>query len=479
MELYYNRTKIVATMGPASAKKDVLLAMIKAGVNVCRLNFSHGKPEDHKVVIDLIREINEQYKTNVGILADLQGPKIRIGLVKDGGIHLVNGTHIKITTHECIGNDEQIYITYDTFPQDVQANEIILLDDGKLQLRVIETNKIDTVICEVVHGGILTSRKGVNLPNTKVSIPSLTEEDLINLEFALKQDVEWIGLSFVRTGEDIIELKRIIARSGSAAKVIAKVEKPEAIDNIDAIIAATDGVMVARGDLGVEMPLEEVPLLQKMIARKCRAASKPVIVATQMLESMITTPRPTRAEVNDVANSVLDGADAVMLSGETSVGEFPVIVIETMAKIVRNVEELGYPFNAPKEAVVKDSSSPYFLSDALCESAVHIAEQSNAVGIVSMTTSGYTAFEISSHRPKASTYIFTSNKQLLNALSLVWGVRAFYYDQLESTDQTIADVNDVLKAENLIKAGDIVINTASTPIIKQGKTNTLKLSIIE
>lgn len=466
-------------MGPASAKKDVLLAMIKAGVNVCRLNFSHGKPEDHKVVIDLIREINEQYKTNVGILADLQGPKIRIGLVKDGGIHLVNGTHIKITTHECIGNDEQIYITYDTFPQDVQANEIILLDDGKLQLRVIETNKIDTVICEVVHGGILTSRKGVNLPNTKVSIPSLTEEDLINLEFALKQDVEWIGLSFVRTGEDIIDLKRIIARNGSSAKVIAKVEKPEAIENIDAIVAATDGVMVARGDLGVEMPLEEVPLLQKMIARKCRAASKPVIVATQMLESMITTPRPTRAEVNDVANSVLDGADAVMLSGETSVGEFPVIVIETMAKIVRNVEEFGYPFNAPKEAVVKDPSSPYFLSDALCESAVHIAEQSNAVGIVSMTTSGYTAFEISSHRPKASTYIFTSNKQLLNALSLVWGVRAFYYDQLESTDQTIADVNDILKAESLIKAGDIVINTASTPIIKQGKTNTLKLSVIE
>lgn len=466
-------------MGPASAKKDVLLAMIKAGVNVCRLNFSHGKPEDHKVVIDLIREINEQYKTNVGILADLQGPKIRIGLVKDGGIHLVNGTHIKITTHECIGNDEQIYITYDTFPQDVQANEIILLDDGKLQLRVIETNKIDTVICEVVHGGILTSRKGVNLPNTKVSIPSLTEEDLINLEFALKQDVEWIGLSFVRTGEDIIDLKRIIARNGSAAKVIAKVEKPEAIDNIDAIIAATDGVMVARGDLGVEMPLEEVPLLQKMIARKCRAASKPVIVATQMLESMITTPRPTRAEVNDVANSVLDGADAVMLSGETSVGEFPVIVIETMAKIVRNVEELGYPFNAPKQATAKDPSSPDFLINALCESAVHIAEQSNAVGIVSMTTSGYTAFEISSHRPKASTYIFTSNKQLLNALSLVWGVRAYYYDQLESTDQTIADVNDTLKAEGLIKTGDVVVNTASTPIIKQGKTNTLKLSVIE
>jgi pyruvate kinase len=478
MKLYYNRTKIVATMGPASAKKEVLLAMIKAGVNVCRLNFSHGRPEDHKGVIDTIREINAEYKTNVGILADLQGPKIRIGLVKDGGIHLVNGTQIKITTQECIGNDEQIYITYDTFPQDVQADEIILLDDGKLQLRVIETNRLDTVMCEVVHGGILTSRKGVNLPNTKVSIPSLTEEDLINLQFALKYDVEWIGLSFVRTGQDIIELKEIIAKSGKAAKVIAKVEKPEAIDNIDEIIAATDGVMVARGDLGVEMPLEEVPLLQKMIARKCRAASKPVIVATQMLESMITTPRPTRAEVNDVANSVLDGADAVMLSGETSVGEFPVIVIETMAKIVRNVEELGYPYNTSKQDTV-DPTAVNYLSNALCESAVHLAQRTDAVGIVSMTTSGYTAFQISSHRPKASTYIFTSNKQLLNALSLVWGVRSFYYDKLESTDDTISDVNNILKTADLIQSGDVVINTAAVPIIKQGKTNMLKVSVIE
>ncbi len=452
--------------------------MIKAGVNVCRLNFSHGKPEDHQKTIDTIREINEQYKINVGILADLQGPKIRIGLVKDGGIHLINGTHINITTHECIGDDNRIYITYETFPQDVKPNEIILLDDGKIQMRVIETNRKDTVLCEVVHGGILTSRKGVNLPNTKVSIPSLTEEDLVNLEFALQNDVEWIGLSFVRTAEDIVELKRIIARSGKSARVIAKVEKPEAIDNIDGIIEATDGVMVARGDLGVEMPLEEVPLLQKMIARKCRAASKPVIVATQMLESMITTPRPTRAEVNDVANSVLDGADAVMLSGETSVGEFPVIVIETMAKIVRNVEELGYPFNTTIEPTTPPTPANY-LSDALCGSAVYLAEHTNAVGIVSMTVSGYTAFEISSHRPKASTYIFTSNKNLLNALSLVWGVRAFYYDKLESTDQTISDVNEILKSENLIEVGDVIINTAAVPIYKQGKTNMLKVSVVE
>ena len=465
-------------MGPASAKKDVLLAMIKAGVNVCRLNFSHGRPEDHQKTIDLIREINEQYKINIAILADLQGPKIRIGLVKDGGIHLINGKHINITTNEAIGDENNIYITYDTFPQDVQANEIILLDDGKLQLKVIETNRKDNVLCEIIHGGILTSRKGVNLPNTKVSIPSLTEEDLTNLQFALQNDVEWIGLSFVRTGEDIVELKRIISRSGKAARVIAKVEKPEAIDNIDAIIAATDGVMVARGDLGVEMPLEEVPMLQKMIARKCRAASKPVIVATQMLESMITTPRPTRAEVNDVANSVLDGADAVMLSGETSVGEFPVIVIETMAKIVRNVEEQGYPFNTPKEART-DASHPNYLSNAVCESAVHLSQHTNAVGIVSMTFSGYTAFEISSHRPKANTYIFTSNRQLLNALSLVWGVKAFFYDERESTDKTVSDVNAILIGENLVERGDVVINTAAVPIVDLGKTNMLKVTVID
>ncbi|MFD0750866.1 pyruvate kinase [Mucilaginibacter calamicampi] len=477
MKLAYNRTKIVATMGPASSNKDVLLSMIKAGVNVCRLNFSHGKISDHKKVIETIREINDQYKTNVAILADLQGPKIRIGLVKDGGINLINGTHINITTHECIGDDNQIYITYPEFPNDVQANEIILLDDGKIQMRVLETNKIDTVVCEVVHGGILTSRKGVNLPATKVSIPSLTPEDLEHLNFVLECDVDWVGLSFVRNAEDIVQLKEIISRSGKAARVIAKIEKPEAIDNIDAIIEVTDGIMVARGDLGVEMPLEEVPLLQKMIARKCRAASKPVIVATQMLESMITTPRPTRAEVNDVANSVLDGADAVMLSGETSVGEFPLIVIETMSKIIRNVEEVGYPFNKGKEDI--DDTKATYLADAICGSAVYLAEQTNAKGIIAMTSSGYTAFEISSYRPDAPTFTFTADKHLLTALSLVWGVRTFYYDKVESTDQTITDCNNMLIAENCIQAGDVIINTVSAPIARQGRTNTVKVSVIE
>ncbi|WP_316798907.1 pyruvate kinase [Pedobacter frigidisoli] len=476
MKPFHSRTKIVATLGPASAKPDVLYSMFNAGLDVCRLNFSHGSQADHQAVLDTIKDLNQKYDYNVGILADLQGPKIRIGLVKEGGINLINGKTTIITTNECIGNEERIYITYQNFPQDVQAGEIILLDDGKLQMKVLSTNLKDEVVCEIVHGGILTSRKGVNLPNTKVSIPSLTPEDRENLEFVLQNDVEWIGLSFVRKAEDIIELKKIIAERGKTARVIAKIEKPEAIANIDEIIAVTDGIMVARGDLGVECPMEEVPLLQKMIVAKCRAASKPVIVATQMLESMITTPRPTRAEVNDVANSVLDGADAVMLSGETSVGEFPLIVIETMQKIIQNIEENNYPFNPDKFLKPK---SPSFLSDAICDSACFLAKQTNAVGIVSMTLSGYTAFEISSHRPEALTFIFTSNRALLNAVSLLWGVRGFYYDKWESTDNTIIEVNEFLKSKKLVKQGDIVINTAAIPMEAKGKTNMLKITVID
>lgn len=476
MKPFHSRTKIVATLGPASAKPDVLYSMFNAGLDVCRLNFSHGSQADHQAVLDTIRDLNKKYEYNVGILADLQGPKIRIGLVKEGGINLINGKTTIITTQECIGNEERIYITYQNFPQDVQAGEIILLDDGKLQMKVLSTNLKDEVVCEIVHGGILTSRKGVNLPNTKVSIPSLTPEDRENLEFVLENDVEWIGLSFVRKAEDIIELKKIIAERGKTARVIAKIEKPEAIANIDEIIAVTDGIMVARGDLGVECPMEEVPLLQKMIVAKCRAASKPVIVATQMLESMITTPRPTRAEVNDVANSVLDGADAVMLSGETSVGEFPLIVIETMQKIIQNIEQNNYPFNPDKFLKPK---SPSFLSDAICDSACFLAKQTNAVGIVSMTLSGYTAFEISSHRPEALTFIFTSNRALLNAVSLLWGVRGFYYDKWESTDNTIIEVNEFLKSKKLVKQGDILINTAAIPMEAKGKTNMLKITVVD
>lgn len=476
MKPFHSRTKIVATLGPASANPEVLYSMFNAGLDVCRLNFSHGSQADHQKVLDTIRSINKKYKYHVGILADLQGPKIRIGTVKDGGIHLVNGKRTTITTKECVGNEDRIYITYENFPKDVKSGEIILLDDGKLQMKVVETNYKDEVLCEIVHGGILTSRKGVNLPNTKVSIPSLTTEDRKNLEFVLQNDVEWIGLSFVRNAMDIIELKDIIKARGKSARVIAKIEKPEAIANIDEIIAVSDGIMVARGDLGVEMPMEEVPLLQKMIVRKCRAASKPVIIATQMLESMITTPRPTRAEVNDVANSVLDGADAVMLSGETSVGEFPLIVIETMQKIISNIEDNSYPFHPEKFLKPKSES---FLSDAVCDSACSLSKQTHAVGIVSMTLSGYTAFEIASHRPQSPIFIFTSNESLLNTLSLIWGVRGFYYDKFESTDNTITEVNEFLKKKKLIKKGDVIINTAAIPMEIKGKTNMLKITVID
>lgn len=476
MEKVQKRTKIVATLGPASAKKEILTSLIAKGVDVCRLNFSHGSQEDHLEVINTIREINSEYNTSIGILADLQGPKIRIGKMKEGGAVLLNGAEVEITTHELVGDENRIYITYQEFPKDVNENEIILLDDGKIQLRVLRSNQKDTVWCEVVHGGVLTSRKGVNLPNTKVSIPSLTDEDLDNLHFVLQYDVEWIGMSFVRNAEDIIRLKEVIREAGKSSRVIAKIEKPEAIDNIDAIIEVTDGVMVARGDLGVEVPMEDVPVLQKMIVKKCRNASKPVIIATQMLESMITAPRPTRAEVNDVANSVLDGADAVMLSGETSVGEFPEIVIETMSKIIVHVERTSYPYyNSKKTAHDAESVIP----DAICGSSVYLAEKTNASAIVAMTYSGYTAFEISSYRPNADIYIFTGNQALLNTLTLLWGVKTFYYDKFESTDGSIHDVNSLLKSKKLVQPGQIVINTASTPLHQKGKTNTIKVTEME
>lgn len=476
MEKVQKRTKIVATLGPASAKKEILASLIAKGVDVCRLNFSHGSQEDHLAVINTIREINSEHNMNIGILADLQGPKIRIGKMKEGGAVLLNGSEVEITTHELIGDENRVYITYPEFPKDVKENEIILLDDGKIQLRVLRSNREDTVWCEVVHGGVLTSRKGVNLPNTKVSIPSLTEEDLDNLHFVLQYDVEWIGMSFVRNAEDIVRLKDVIQKAGKSSRVIAKIEKPEAIENIDAIIEVTDGIMVARGDLGVEMPMEDVPVLQKMIVKKCRNASKPVIIATQMLESMITTPRPTRAEVNDVANSVLDGADAVMLSGETSVGEFPEIVIETMSKIIVHVEQTSYPYYSSKKTAHDNDS---VIPDAICSSSVYLAEKTNASAIVAMTYSGYTAFEISSYRPDADIYIFTGNRTLLNTLTLLWGVKTFYYDKFESTDGSIHDVNTLLKSKNLVQPGQIVINTASTPLHQKGKTNTIKVTAME
>ncbi len=476
MKVYHNRTKIVATLGPASTSKEVLLKMIKAGMDICRINFSHGKHEDLAKIIATIREINKKHNTHVGILADLQGPKIRVGEMTNNGVFLKKNQELVMTTKPCIGTHERLYISYQAFPKDVKVGEIILLDDGKLQFKVISTNKKDSVKVKVIYGGILSSNKGVNLPDTKVSIPSLTPKDLKDLDFILKQEVEWVGLSFVREAKDIIELKEIIKKRHSKTRVIAKIEKPEALKNLDDIIAVTDAVMVARGDLGVECPMEDLPIIQKQIVKKCMEHAKPVIIATQMMESMITNPRPTRAEVNDVANSVLDGADAVMLSGETSVGQYPVEVIKSMQQIIRKIESTAYPY-MQMHAPNKKSST--YRSDSICYTACILAEHNSALGIVSMTHSGYTAFRISSHRPEALTFIFTSNKSLLCMLSLVWGVRGFYYNKFESTDQTMKEVNGILKHHKLVKKGDVVINTASTPIGRSGRTNTIKISEIE
>jgi pyruvate kinase len=474
----FTRTKIVATIGPASANKEVLKEMIKEGVNVCRMNFSHGSYDDHAQVIKNLKEINKDLWVHTAILCDLQGPKLRIGEMENNGVELPAGTELYFTTEKCIGNKERVYITYPQFPQDVRPGEIILLDDGKLMMRVISSNGNNEVKAHVVQGGILSSKKGVNLPNTKISLPCLTDKDKQDLEFALENNVEWIGLSFVRSASDIIELKHIIASKGKKAKVIAKIEKPEALDDIDNIIKEADGLMVARGDLGVEIPMQEVPLIQKMLIKKCLAASKPIIVATQMMESMITNITPTRAEVNDVANSIMDGADAVMLSGETSVGKHPVKVIETVKKIIQNVESYEGIYNHD-QMPENDIRSERFITDSICYNACRLSQRVNAQAIVTMTHSGYTAFKVSSFRPKANIFVFTANHSILNMLSLLWGVRGFYYDKKVSTDHTIADIKYILRKEGMVADGDLMINIASMPIDENGKSNMLKLSFVD
>ena len=472
----HNKTKIIATIGPASSSQKVLKRMIEEGVDIFRVNFSHGSYDDVKKVITTIRALNKKLNTSIGILADLQGPKIRIGKVKNNSVQLKEGKTISLTSKECVGDESKLYINYKHFPSDVSAGEHILINDGKFLLEIISTNKKDLVKAKIIRGGELSSNKGVNLPNTKISLPCLTEKDLKDLDFALENDVEWIGLSFVRSVTDVVDLKKTIKSKHKHARVIAKIEKPEALKEIDNIIDLADGIMVARGDLGVELPMEQVPMIQKMLVDKCIHASRPVIIATQMMESMIENFSPTRAEVNDVANAVMDGADAVMLSGETSVGKHPVEVIIAMQKIVSRVEEeerIYYKEHAPS------LKTQTFISDSICYNACVMARQANVSAIVTMTNSGYTAFRISSHRPNANIFVFTDNRALLSTLSLVWGVRGFYYDKYESTDKTMEDLKKFLKKEGFVKTDDLVINTASMPLIEKGRTNMLRLSHVE
>lgn len=471
------KTKVVATVGPACSSREMLCKLIKAGVNVFRLNFSHGAYADHLSVIEHVRSLNSELGTHIALLGDLQGPKIRIGAFADSMVMMTDGHELVFTTKECVCTIDRLYITYPEFARDVKPGEDLLLDDGKLLFRVIETNGVDEVKARVIHGGVLSSKKGVNLPNTVVSLPSLTEKDKRDLAFILEHKFNWVALSFVRKADDIRHLKLAIKELGIVEDVpgiIAKIEKPDAVKNMDEIIAETDGIMVARGDLGVELPLEQVPLVQKKLIRKCNIAAKPIIVATQMMEGMISNIRPTRAEVNDVANSVLDGADAVMLSGETSVGQFPVEVVETMQKIIHEVEQTEEIYNKPHIANCSDKER--VISDSILSAACNLAVESNANAIIAMTITGYSAQRISSQRPKQDIYIFTGNRFLLCKLNLVWGIKGFHFDKIvSSTTKTFRAITDQLISEKRIKKGDLLIKVASTPIYVAGQTNTVKL----
>lgn len=463
-------------MGPSSAPRDVLKKMFESGVNVCRLNFSHGTHEDHENVIRTIRDLNTETGMSVAILADLQGPKIRTGKMTDNGIVLERGDKVKITTKDILGTSEKFSINYKGLPRDVQAGERLLLDDGKFTLEVVTSNGKDEITAEVIQGGILSSRKGVNFPNTEISMPSLTEKDRIDLDFALLHEVDWVALSFVRSAEDMRALKAIIKKQKKHTKVIAKIEKPEAIEVIDEIIEESNGLMVARGDLGVEIPFQNVPLIQKMLIRKCRSRAKPVIVATQMMESMMDSTTPSRAEVNDVANAVFDGTDAVMLSGETSVGKYPIEVIQAMTNIVQEIEDYEGLYNK-HEVPEKDQNR--FITDSICFNAVRLCKRVEAKAILTMSFTGYTGYKVASQRPNANIFVFTSNRRILTQLNLVWGVKGFYYDKTESTDQTISDIKEMLREAGQINIGDLVINIASMPIESHGNSNMLKLSYVE
>lgn len=472
-----HRTKIVATVGPSCDSYEKLLELVKAGVNVFRLNFSHGSHEDKQMIIDHIRNINKTEPYNIAILADLQGPKLRVGEIENNALEVKVGDVLTFTNEKCIGTLEKIYVSYPNLAGDVVVGNIILIDDGKLEVKVVSIEDNGDVKVVVTLGGVLSSKKGINLPDTKISLPALTEKDLIDLDFIIRQQCDWVALSFVRSVDDITYLRRLLNEQSSKTKIIAKIEKPEALVNIREIILESDGIMVARGDLGVELPVEKIPLIQKELIRKCIHRAKPVIVATQMMESMIDRVKPNRSEITDVANAVLEGADAVMLSGETATGQHPALVVKTMRKIISEVESKEYRYNRGED-LRPQPHSPSFHSDAICYSACKIANDVEANALIGMTQSGYTAFMLSSYRPSSPLYIFTKEKSLVNQLSLSWGVRAFYYAEEISLDEIIYDQINILKERGFIAPGQVVVNTGSTPVDQHLPTNVIKISTV-
>jgi len=470
-----HRTKIVATVGPACDSYEQLLDLVNAGVNIFRLNFSHGSHEDKLTIIEHIRKINKTQPVNIAILGDLQGPKLRVGEIENNSLDVKAGDILTFTNQKCIGTLEKIYVSYPNLAGDVIMGNTIMIDDGKIEVKVvgIETNGDVKVL--VTLGGNLSSKKGINLPDTKISLPALTEKDLIDLAFIIEQECDWVALSFVRSVDDIVKLRGKLNEKNSKTKIIAKIEKPEALVNIRNIIVESDAIMIARGDLGVELPIEQIPLIQKELIRKCLHRAKPVIVATQMMESMIDRVKPNRSEITDVANAVLEGADAVMLSGETAAGNHPALVVQTMRKIIMEVEKKEYRYDRSAD-LKPQAHSPSYHSDAICYNACKIAEDVEANALIGMTQSGYTAFMLSSYRPSSPLFIFTKERTLVNQLSLSWGVRAFYYDEEEGIDNIIQDQINILKERGFIKEGDVVVNTGSTPVHLHLPTNMIKLT---
>ena len=470
-----SQTKVIATVGPACSSKEILFQMIEEGVDVFRLNFSHSSQEEHQKTINIINELNKELNLNIAILADLQGPKLRIGEVENNRIELVEGEFINFVNEKCLGNSKKLYLSYPDLAKDVAIGDSILIDDGKVKLEVVESNKKDTVKAKIIVGGVLSSRKGVNFPNTVITLPSMTDEDVSNALFALENNIDWIALSFVRKAEDVAILKDLIKRKNGTASVIAKIEKPEALNDLCNIVTIADAVMVARGDLGVELSFERVPLIQKKIVKMCISKGKPVIIATQMMESMITSFTPTRAEANDVANAVLDGADALMLSAETSVGKYPVETIRNMQQIIDWTESNGFPFYREH---IPEENTPRFVAETICYQACTMAHFTKAKAIITFTNSGFSAFKLSSHRPKADIFALTNNLTLIKKMSLVWGVRAFYCKDFNVMAKAIEYSEKMLKENGLINTGDVIINIGSSPLHEKGATNMIKLGIV-
>lgn len=470
------KTKIIATVGPSCNSYENLKKMIIAGVNVCRLNFSHTNHKEALRIIYIIRKINSEIGSQTAILGDLQGPKIRLGLVKKNTF-LKSGEKVHLINKNGESNNKEIFIDYPRLVKDLKVDDLVLIDDGKIKLKVQSLNQ-RTIVCDILHGGAVYSRKGVNLPKTELSFKAITRKDRMDLNFLIKHEADWVALSFVRTSKDILELRSILNKKKSDVKIIAKIEKPEAVKNIKSITRSSDAIMIARGDLGIEIPMQKVPIVQKKIIKLCLNYSKPVIVATQLMEGMINNSITTRAETNDVANAVFDGADALMLSGETAVGKYPYKVVKAMSKIILSVEGL-YLKSRTKLILPRKKASSRYISDSICFYASELADQVQSKAIITLTQSGYNAQKIASHRPNSFVYVFTHNKKIVNSLSLFWGIYAFHYDKFHSTDETIKDLHEFLKSKKLLKPGQVVINIGSMPIMDKGMTNMLKIGTIK